>query len=464
MTGTVIKVSEIERMRFSGSNEANNESPNQSKSLDRDRHSISVSRVSNWSNTVQANRAMHLKARIREKEKKEEKQRDEDIQEAEFQMMKREELISRANEVLVCESARMKAFSSAMMLSDVLAERASQIEMKEHLQRLEDLRELKYEELLKHNISRMNEHEKQEMDKSRQLRSSVAKMQRDQLEEAKSRKLEELRASEQEGKLIRALNQRYIEEDLERKHQSRQVALRACSETMRAQKYLNEIRARGEEQDKKEDALIAEYAAQKDQLAEKRKQREEYLFRTKQENQQKLIDFQVAKLADMRKNEEARIASQCREADEDQKRVIDEKTAKHKELKTEIEVDRRAHIEMKSRERQMRTENEKRAAKIAQLIFQKMESDEMQQEIERRDAAKRLSRDLLTQIEIKKQSHGDELQSQKEIVRRAKRAINADAFEFQNYCEKHIREYAENGKNVVPLIQALKSFHCHKND
>jgi hypothetical protein len=51
-----------------------------------------------------------------------------------------------------------------------------------------------------------------------------------------------------------------------------------------------------------------------------------------------------------------------------------------------------------------------------------------------------------------------------ECMSRAKRASQMDVDEFQGFAEKVIGEYAESGRNVVPLVQALKNFHDKRNE
>lgn len=44
------------------------------------------------------------------------------------------------------------------------------------------------------------------------------------------------------------------------------------------------------------------------------------------------------------------------------------------------------------------------------------------------------------------------------VARRAREAMEADTIEFHGYAETVIREYAEDGKNVIPLIKELRNF------
>ena len=464
MTGLVITGTQLERIKSSTEQGIIISNPSSlTHELDVDLHRKSLARVSRWDNTVEATRAHRAKLKAEDQITREAELSRIDREEAVFQEKKRGEAIGRANQILKRQSDRMKVFSSGMMLSDVLAERENQIEIKEQLQRLENIRQIKYDELVKHNVHMMNEREARESEESKKKHLLVAKSQKKQLEDARLRRLSEIANAEEERRLIRARDERYIAAELERKKVQRQAALRARSETLRAQTYLNEIKARERDMDEQEDALIAKYAAEKEEIAERRRHREEFVFHEKQKTRQKLIDLQAAKLEQLRDNEEGRITQQCRDAEVEEIQRLAESAARIKEWKAEIEMDRRDQINKKNRDREEKLLREQKASEFARLVFEKIEDDEMQEAVERREAAKRLSKDLLTQIEIKKAIAADEIKTQSEILERAKRAVNRDANDFQSYCEEYIREYAENGKNVIPLIQALKSFHSIKN-
>merc|ERR1719335_822864 len=50
------------------------------------------------------------------------------------------------------------------------------------------------------------------------------------------------------------------------------------------------------------------------------------------------------------------------------------------------------------------------------------------------------------------------------VVQKAQAALELDDLEYYRYAENTIREYAEDGKNVIPLINELKLYRARKSD
>ena len=48
--------------------------------------------------------------------------------------------------------------------------------------------------------------------------------------------------------------------------------------------------------------------------------------------------------------------------------------------------------------------------------------------------------------------------------KRAKEAIELDDLEYYKFAESVIREYAEAGKNVIPLIKEMQGYRKKRND
>lgn len=78
-------------------------------------------------------------------------------------------------------------------------------------------------------------------------------------------------------------------------------------------------------------------------------------------------------------------------------------------------------------------------------------------------AAKNLQTEHLRQIEGKKRSKQMEKDVETLVVERAQQAIDLDSLEYYQYAENMIREYAEEGKNVIPLIKELKQYRKRQN-
>ncbi|KAF4697806.1 hypothetical protein FOZ62_016724, partial [Perkinsus olseni] len=120
-------------------------------------HEKSKARAAGWSNTLEGSRKKKEDDR-RERIEREERERQKiDVQEARFQLEERRKAIERANKILKKQTDRIKSFHSAMMYSDVLAEREAQVRLKEDLAKLEHLRDQRFEDVAKFNYQRMLE-------------------------------------------------------------------------------------------------------------------------------------------------------------------------------------------------------------------------------------------------------------------------------------------------------------------
>merc|ERR1712022_59928 len=104
-----------------------------------------------------------------------------DQKEEQIAMEKRRNAIERANKILYEESDRMKSFHSKMMLCDVLAEREAQVNLKEELNKLEQIREERFLEMERQNYRKMLERELKEKEEKKVVSAVASKAQKEQL-------------------------------------------------------------------------------------------------------------------------------------------------------------------------------------------------------------------------------------------------------------------------------------------
>ena len=361
------------------------------------------------------------------------------------------------------DTDRMRSFNSSMMLSDVLAERDNQIRIKEELDRLERIRDTKYDELVKHNYQQLTRREEAEKQKLKEKKNMVAIQQRQQLEEAIAKRKSEIQANKIEGFEIRLRNEKYAQDELLEAQAEKERFMQAQKETAKAQKYLREIKDREEHRHAKEELKIEEYSKQQSKMSQLRQEREKAVFRAKQEHRQKLIDAQAARLAAIRDREDERIGQQVRDAEEAQNKLLTEKAVLMEQWKADI---RRSHAEdsqRKEAEKSEKGEQEKKAAEFSRLLFRKFAEDESREQEVNRRAQTKLKEDLLGQINAKNTDRIAEKVGERDCMSKAKRAHQNEVNEFQAFAEHSIREYSESGRNVIPLIQALKDFHKMQN-
>jgi len=421
----------------------------------------SKERVKGWSNTLVGERQAAEAARKQKVDDEEAARQRVDEEEARLQLAHRREKIERANALLAKESDRVKTFSTAMMLSDVLAEREAQVRFKEELIKLERVRDEKYQDVMKHNYRAMLERELREKHALELKQQEMSYMQKTQLQETINRRLEEIKDNLNEGDSLRVKAAEDAEAERQRVAQKRAVELSAVNETQRANAYLLEIKERETRRSLRENARIAEYAKLKDERSEKIKARELQLFQHKQALKQKMIDRQSeemvlrqAKLADHLSHQVAQKA-----AEDTQK--FEAKEAKRRDWQRQLELSRDQQIQRRLAEAAKQKEDDAAALAIQRQMFARLEMDELDEANERKAACLRLAREQQKQIDMTRDRKRRNQETESVVVDRAKQAMMTDLTDFHAFAESVIKEYASDGKNVIPLIKELRNYRKH---
>merc|ERR1719217_1143784 len=168
-----------------------------------DLHLRSQACAKTWDNTLEGGRRKKAEERRQKFEKEELARQKIDAEEASIQLEQRKHTIDRANKLLYDESDRMKSFHSKMMLCDVLAEREAQVNLKEELNKLEQIREERFLEMERQNYRKMLERELREKEEKEEISKIAAGAQKQQLKEFKDRRLREMEDLIMEGEMLR---------------------------------------------------------------------------------------------------------------------------------------------------------------------------------------------------------------------------------------------------------------------
>merc|ERR1719218_504541 len=116
-------------------------------------------------------------------------------------MMERRQAIERANKILYEDSDRMKSFQSKQMMCDVLAEREAQVQLKDELMKLEQIRDERYLEMEKMNYRNMLERELREKESLGGKAKHAAETQKANQYLRQIRQEDELRQQREEEKI-----------------------------------------------------------------------------------------------------------------------------------------------------------------------------------------------------------------------------------------------------------------------
>jgi len=421
-------------------------------------HNKSVARAKTWSNTLEGSRRKKAEEKKQKLEQEEFERQKIDAEEAKIQLDQRKATIDRANKLLYDESDRMKSFHSKMMMCDVLAEREAQMSLKGELKKLEQIREDRFLEMEKQNYRKMLEREVKEKETKEALSKIAARAQKEQLSEYKEKKFRQIEDEMLEGELLR----RKAIEDLESERQAdkkrRDTAVRALSETQKANEYLQQIKQEETLRQQREEEKIADYAARKERMLQLRKNKEDEVFQAKQAARNAMIAAQAERLSAMQSDEETRLENQTKdkEAADERKRL--EKEATRRRFEAEMLKSREAQIMRKKADREREKAEDAETAKFLGEWCRVLDQQE-QEELElKHAAARRLAEEHKKQVDMHRGKKGGEKKGEEMVAMRAKKAMEADTVEFHNYAESVIRAYSEEGKNVIPLIKELREF------
>jgi hypothetical protein len=238
----------------------------------------------------------------------------------------------------------------------------------------------------------------------------------------------------------------------------RQQAVQALAETQKANAYLKQLRAEDELREQREEEKIREYANRKERILELRKKREMEVFNAKQAHKQKMIDSQAAKLSAMKSNEDERLERQVLEKEmKDEMNRLEGEERRRKWL-DDIDTSRRMQVDRKRAQMDREKAEEHELSCFWKEWCGRLDELDEQEHTQRRLAAKKLSQEQLVQAEVRKRREEEEKRREQTVAVSAQAALEADTLEFHAYAEEQIKNYATDGKNIIPLIKELRSF------
>lgn len=254
--------------------------------------------------------------------------------------------------------------------------------------------------------------------------------------------------------------------ELERRNimKRREDAASALIETQKANAYLKTVKDEEVKRIEREERKIKEYANHKDAQMKMRKAKMAEIEKEKQRIRQRMIDRQTAALMAAQGEENARTEAAVLE-----KQLNDEE----KRIAKQERLDRLSWETNKSRqqmiERKMREAENKKKEDIEMSVFwgewcKHLDATEKDEVNQRFQAAKALQSEHKKQISERHSRLKAEKDNEIAVVNKAQAALELDDLEYYRYAENTIREYAEEGKNVIPLINELKLYRERKND
>ena len=418
-------------------------------------HEKSRTRSSTWSNTIQGRIKQDRDARAQAIADTESARQALDEEEARLQLNSRRLVIERANSLLQAESDRMKTFSSAMMLSDVLAEREAQIYLNRQLALLDRLREEKHALDQKHLLREMHikeEAEKRLLDEKRAL---VAAEQKQQLQAAIEAKLEVIVADLKDGEAAQKAAEDQAQLDRKLAEQKRASSMHAVKECMKANDYLKTFKTKELQREAREEKRRQEFQAEKDAIAIRIKERQIQVMVDRQTKREKMVALQSEALNAIRAKEELRTMAQVQEKDLEMERKLGEKAEKLEIIKSEVIASRSEQVQEKLKKKQQAKAAEDAVAKLQRDLTEKLKVEEQDELREKRLVNQALKADQKKQIESRLYQRRQEKEADRRVAQRGARAMRKEAAEFEEFAVTKIHEYSKQGKNIAPMILDL---------
>jgi len=260
-------------------------------------HLRSKARAGTWTNTLEGGRKKNLEETQNRLLRDELAKQKVDEEEARIQLGNRKKIIQRANRILYDEADRVKSFQSKMQLCDTLAEREAQTQLKEELDRLDQIREERYLEMDKHNYRKMLERELREKVEFEDKKKKATGIQKEQLLAMKQKRLAEIEDNILEGEMLRKKAAEDAELERRTVMKRREDAANALVETQKANAYLKSVKDEEFKRIEREERKIKEYAQKKEDQMAMRKAKMKEIETNKQAIRQRMIDRQTAALA-----------------------------------------------------------------------------------------------------------------------------------------------------------------------
>lgn len=411
----------------------------------------SDARVAKWGNTIEATRERKhreweaYQARIEEERVIIEKE------EAEIKSKQRAVAIQRANKMMHDHTDGVRKLHATLLHSEVIAEREKQIAVKAEMKRLERLREEQWERQLADNIKKLEEREAWEKSERDRKNAEFKKSIHEQMDVQVRKFLEEKADAEFEGKLALMQAHKEIEMDTAKELKLRQQRIAANQSAKMANQALESKR----ELERQREIIILEqidnYAKEKAETLQARKDWEQRIHNEKLAQRQKMIDKQIALLESMQSREEERIS-----------RYIEEQQEKRDRMEAEQEANRRREYAAadKSRQRQLerkRAAKEKERLEDAEYVEAFKAYHAAEEAREKEEAALRRQKNVAVSQRVRKQQAEKYVRDDEDrVTDLAGAAVAGQVWEdedriFREYAGVTLDEYGNKGKDIKPV-------------
>jgi len=411
--------------------------------------------IKNWPNTILGDRQIRLNARRKREEEEERQKKLVDIEEGKYQQEVRRKAIQEARTKQYHQTDRIKAFHSALLLSETLKEREMQIKVKEMMnppsKQVEERLKMQAEKERKD----LEDKEKEQL--KWQERKLIQSYQIDQWKERGKAELKEKKDRLKEQERLRKLH------DLHEMEVKEVEKVKREQMKVTADNYKHNIKVRNLSKKMEKELLDEEeneiriFADSKKKLDKMYRERSERLKKEGEERRNKLGDNLIKFQLEIDSKKHGREDFLARDREERERIAEEEKRCKEAEMRKKISKHLKDtianHEKLSKSEREMNKES-LRLRKIADEAA--FEEDKMRMAEERRRAAA-ISKYQLTQVNERAEKERQEKQFEDLADNSMLLGCNDEEKYFMEYADKVIADSKAKGRNVYPLIKAAKS-------
>jgi hypothetical protein len=285
---------------------------------------------------------------------------------------------------------------------------------------------------------------------------AAAEMQQAQLLEVQQQKALERAVAEEEGRRIKARCEAELREDAVALERRKEAARKNNVAGAEANRVLQAMREKEAEKEAEEEREVARWAKLKEQREAARRQREKERHDAKQADRDAIIAHTTKAFAEMKRDEEARLARDINEADN--KFMAREEAKKQRQTHILREI-KQSLEEERARAEAQREQDKKDKARNKKLFEARVKAAEAMDRAEREERRREeveYKADLREQTIRKLKATRAEKELEAEAMNHTKALRDLEDSRAMEYMKEVTAVYAVQGKPVLPLVRHIE--------
>ena len=428
------------------------------KSVDVEIKKLSDEKTSKWKNTIKNALKLKLEQEKNDFIKKESYRQKLDEEERKYQNMRYNLSLQKAHDYYFNSKDIVKSFNTSLFYSDILKEREKQIEINNERRKQ---REKEEENWVIKDREKMLQAELKELEKKKLRKTkSEAEMNiiKQQFNNVKYKRLFELQDNYIEGELIKKQAKADVLRERKNKEMIKLAQIKKNEEFVKLNEELKKEAEKKKLKELEEDKKIEMEAKKQEKMENIKRQKEQEKFNEKLKRQQKLIDVQFENLKRIKEEQEKRVNKdvEIRMVREENEAKI--KMEKRNKLLKDIEEQRLENLKRREENRKKQRQDELNEIEEIRRKINEEREKEKNEYLMRKQKVKDLHEYYRQQIEEKKKKAFNDFVIEKRDGLQNRDMINKEEEEFFKFAEEKIKNYHEQGKNIVPMLLELKKY------